>query len=70
MMLRVVSVLCRNGDSQGFGDDDGGRLFNPRRNRGRHMSDPLALGACLFSNAQLDPPLTEESIWIFGEKAV
>jgi len=47
-MLRVVSVLCRKPETQGFGDDDGGRLFNPRRNRAEQMSDPLAVGACLF----------------------
>lgn len=70
MMLGVVSVLCRNGEPQGFGDDDGGRLFNPRRNRARHMSDPLAMGACLFGGALPDAPLTEEAIWIFGDKAV
>jgi hypothetical protein len=70
MMLQVVNVLCRNGEPQSFGDDDGGRLFDPRRNRTQHMSDPLAMGACLFSDAFFDAALTEESIWIFGEKAV
>jgi hypothetical protein len=33
----------RQGPAEGFGDDDGGRLWNPRRNRTEHMTDPLAL---------------------------
>ena len=69
-MLHVVSVLCRNGEAQGFGDDDGGRLFNPRRNRAEYMSDPLAVGACLFGETSLSAKPTEESIWIFGQEAI
>jgi hypothetical protein len=69
-MLHVVSVLCRNGEAQSFGDDDGGRLFNPRRNRAEHMSDPLAVGACLFPDASLSATPTEESIWMFGQEAI
>jgi hypothetical protein len=70
-MLHVVDVLCREGPAQCFGDDDGGRLFNPRRNQAEHMSDPLVLGACLFEDVTLNSAaLTEESIWIFGAQAV
>ena len=69
-MLRVVEVLSRNGSPQGFGDDDGGRLFNPRRNQDQHMADPLALGARLFDSTAFSAPLTEEAIWLFGEKAI
>lgn len=70
-MLCVLDALCRNGPPQGFGDDDGGRLFDPRRNRSEHMADPLALGAALFDDVELPSgKLTEESIWIFGERAV
>ena len=68
-MLEVVRVLARNGPSEGFGDDDGGRVFNPRRNRAEHMSDPLALGAALLginSLKQFVTP-TEEAIWLFGK---
>ena len=69
-MLNVLQALCLNGAPEGFGDDDGGRVFNPRRNRAEHMSDPLAIGACLFDKASVRPSgLTEESIWLFGEKA-
>ena len=69
-MLHVVEVLSRNGPPLGFGDDDGGRLFNPRRNQTEHMADPLALGACLLGNAEFSATLTEEAVWLFGEKAV
>ncbi len=71
-MLVVVETLSQNGPPLGFGDDDGGRLFNPRRNRCEHMTDPLAIGAILFKDKQLraTATLTEEAIWLFGEQAV
>jgi len=71
-MLEVLRVLCCNGAPDGFGDDDGGRVFNPRRNRAEHMSDPLALGASLYEDARLCESafLTEEAIWLFGDKVV
>jgi hypothetical protein len=70
-MLAVVKALSQNGPPDGFGDDDGGRVFNPRRNRAEHMSDPLAVGAMLFQNEKLPAmaTLTEEAIWLFGEQA-
>ena len=71
-MLEVVRVLCRNGPPEGFGDDDGGRVFNPRRNRAENMSDPLAVGAALLGSDSLkqSAAITEEAIWMFGERAV
>ena len=71
-MLEVVRVLSDNGPPEGFGDDDGGRVFNPRRNRAEHMSDPLALGAALFQDQNIcnSTALTEEAMWLFGERAV
>ena len=71
-MLEVVRVLSRNGIPESFGDDDGGRLFNPRRNRVEHLTDPLALGTALFGNDFLrqSAAITEEAIWLFGECAV
>lgn len=70
-MLEVVRVLARNGTLEGFGDDDGGRLFNPRRNRAEHMSDPLAVGAALLGSVSLPrvATITEEAIWLCGERA-
>ena len=49
-MLNVVEALAQAGPAEGFGDDDGGRLFNPRRNRTEHMTDPLALGALIYDS--------------------
>jgi len=70
-MLDVVEALAQAGPAEGFGDDDGGRLFNPRRNRTEHMTDPLALGALAYNRDDLAAAqLTEESIWMFGERAV
>ena len=71
-MLAVVQALAQAGPPDGFGDDDGGRVFNPRRNRADHMTDPLAIGAALFRDKGLQPSasLTEESIWLFGEQAL
>lgn len=69
-MLHLLATLCRNGSPPTFGDDDGGRLFNPRRDCPEHLADSLALGACLFEEAALSTPLTEEAIWLFGKQAI
>lgn len=68
-MLEVVRLLSTSGAPEGFGDDDGGRLFNPRRNHARDLSDPLALGAVLGEDA-FASKLTEEAFWLLGEDAV
>ena len=68
-MLEVVRVLSRNGAPEGFGDDDGGRLFNPRRNHVHHLSDPLALGSALGDDS-FAAGITEEAVWLLGEPAV
>jgi len=71
-MLAVVQVLAQAGPPNGFGDDDGGRLFNPRRNRAEHMTDPLCVGAALFNDDSIraTSTLTEETIWLFGRDAL
>jgi len=71
-MLDVLYTLSRAGPPHGFGDDDGGRVFNPRRNRCEHLTDPLAIGAVLFGREDLASAasLTEEALWLFGERAV
>jgi Heparinase II/III-like protein/Heparinase II/III N-terminus len=71
-MLSVVEALAQAGPAEGFGDDDGGRLFNPRRNCTEHMTDPLAVGALAYNRDNLATAarLTEECIWLFGERAV
>ena len=47
-----------------------GGLWNPRRNRTEHMTDPLALGAVMYSRNYSAAQLTEEAIWLFGNQAV
>ncbi len=69
-MLDVVETLAQAGPAEGFGDDDGGRLWNPRRNRTEQMTDPLALGALMYSKLFSAARLTEEAIWLFGKRAV
>jgi hypothetical protein len=71
-MLTVIQALAQSGLPDGFGDDDGGRVFNPGRNLAEHMTDPLALGAALFNDESLrtNANLTEEAIWLFGEQAL
>jgi hypothetical protein len=69
-MLDVVEALAQAGPAEGFGDDDGGRLSNSRRNRTEHMSDPLAPGATIYNRNFSAAQLTEESIWLFGERAI
>jgi len=71
-MLSVLAALSRAGPPDGFGDDDGGRVFNPRRNQSEHLTDPLPIGALLFERGDFThvSSLTEESVWLFGERAI
>ena len=70
-MADVIQSLCQAGPPEGFGDDDGGRLFDPRRNQTEHMADPLAVAAVMFKSCDLpSASLTEEALWLFGETAV
>ena len=71
-MLAIIQSLAQAGPPDGFGDEDGGRVFNPRRNRAEHLTDPLAIGAALFHDEEAiaESSLTEESIWLLGEQAV
>jgi len=68
-MLTALCLLGRNGPPPQFGDDDGGRLFDPRRNRSGHLLDPLATGAVLFHRADFKAVaggLQEETLWLLG----
>jgi hypothetical protein len=71
-MLSVIQSLAQAGPPDGFGDDDGGRVFNSRRNHAEHLIDPLAIGAALFHDEEpiAGSLLTEEAIWLLGEQAV
>ena len=73
MMLDVLAALARGGIVTGFGDDDGGRLFDPARNRKMHMTDPLATGAVLFGRGDfkaLAGGPREETLWLLGEAGI
>jgi hypothetical protein len=68
-MLEALCLLGRVGTPPRFGDDDGGRLFDPRRNRSEHMLDPLSTGAILFNRGDYKAvagQLQEETIWLLG----
>ncbi len=71
-MLGFVQAVSQVGPPDGFGDDDGGRLFDSSRNHAEYLTDPLALGAAVYRDESLRerPTLTEEAIWLFGEQAV
>src|SRR5579862_7729074 len=68
-MLTALCLLGRGGSPPRFGDDDGGRLFDPRRNRSEHLLDPLATGAVLFDRGDYKfaaSDLREETVWLLG----
>jgi hypothetical protein len=70
-MLNVVQALAQAGPAEGFGDDDGGRVFDARRNHTEDLTDPLAIGTAIFDRHDFRAArLTEESIWLFGERAI
>jgi hypothetical protein len=69
-MLDVIAALAQAGPVEAFGDDDGGRLSNPRRNRTEQMTDPLAIGSVIYSRDFSAARLTEESIWLLGTRAI
>jgi len=72
-MLEALLLLGRAGTPPRLGDDDGGRLFDPRRNRSEHLLDPLCTGAALFHRGDFKAAareLLEETIWLLGEQGV
>lgn len=68
-MLNALAVLGRTGNVPRIGDDDGGRLFDGRRNRTEHMLDPLSTGAVVYQRGDfklLAHGLREETLWLLG----
>jgi len=72
-MLNALLLLGRAGVPPMIGDDDGGRLFDPRRNRAEHMLDPLATGAVLYRRGDFKLVAggpREETLWLFGRQGL
>ncbi len=72
-MLDALFLFCQTGAPPMFGDDDGGRVFDPARNEAKHLADPLATGAVLFQRGDFKSLLrvpTEESIWLLGSAGI
>ncbi len=70
-MLDALCLLGRAGTPPRLGDDDGGRLFDPARNHGEDLLDPLATGAVLFGRGDFKSvagDLREETLWLLGEQ--
>src|SRR5580658_6967624 len=68
-MLELLSALSQDGPPPRLGDDDGGRLFDPQRNRAEHLTDPLSTGAVLFKRPEFKAAsgsLREETLWLLG----
>src|SRR6202008_3101055 len=69
-MLEALCTLGRAGPVPRLGDDDGGRLFDPRRNESVHLLDPLATGAVLFGRGDFKSVAggpRGETLWLLGE---
>ena len=69
-MLEALRLLCDSRTLPQFGDDDGGRVFDPRRNQREHMLDPLATGAVLFRRGDFKRAAggsREETLWLLGQ---
>ena len=73
-MAEALRAQSQAGAAPRFGDDDGGRLFDPRRNRPEHMLDPLATAAALYRRPEFKAAaggtLREESLWLLGPEGM
>lgn len=72
-MLGLLAGISQAGVAPSFGDDDGGRLFDARRNRSCHLLDPLSTGAVIYHSPEYKATsggLKEETLWLLGPNAV
>jgi glycosyltransferase involved in cell wall biosynthesis len=72
-MLDFLYGISQAGITPRLGDDDGGRVFDARRNQGEHLLDPLATGAVLFHRADWKAAagkLREETVWLLGTRVI
>ncbi|HEV2499347.1 MAG TPA: alginate lyase family protein [Terriglobia bacterium] len=68
-MLELLAGISQAGVAPRFGDDDGGRVFNPQRNRSEHLLDPLSTGAVVYNDSGLKAAagsFKEETLWLLG----
>src|SRR2546426_1343917 len=68
-MLEALCDLSQAGALPRFGDDDGGRLFDPLRNRSEDMTDPLPNSAVLYGRTDFKAAagcLRGETLWLLG----
>jgi Heparinase II/III-like protein/Heparinase II/III N-terminus len=68
-MMDFLATVAQTGVPPSLGDDDGGRIFDPRRNRAEHLLDPLATGAALFTRPdwkRVAVGAREETLWLLG----
>ena len=73
LMAEGLATIGAAGQAPRFGDDDGGRLFDGRRNRPEHMLDPLAVAAVLFRRGDWKAgagEMREETIWLLGSDGI
>ena len=72
-MLDVLCAFGGTGSLPQFGDDDGGRVFDPGRNRREHLLDPLATGVVLFGRSDFKAviqQIREETVWLLGHAGI
>ena len=71
-MLEALCTLSQAGCLPHFGDDDGGRVFDPSRNRAEHLLDPLCTGAAIFMRGDFKAAgtLCEEALWLLGNDGI
>jgi hypothetical protein len=72
-MLSVLQAMGSGGAIARLGDDDGGRVFDQRRNRAEHLLDPLSTGAVLFQRPGFKVAargIREETLWLLGPDAL
>ncbi len=68
-MINFLATVGQTGVPPRLGDDDGGRVFDPRRNRPGHLLDPIATGAALFKRPDwksVAMGAREETLWLLG----
>jgi Heparinase II/III-like protein/Heparinase II/III N-terminus len=68
-MLEFLATISQTGIPPRLGDDDGGRVFDPTRNRAEHLMDPLATGAALYKREDFKAVVgeaREETLWLLG----